>query len=213
MKTQEMAATLRAFAELAEAERAEGLRRLAGVFNAGKDEAVATRVNRVLKRGPVEHGHPAELKKSLDAITSCFSASGAKKQASDFQTVLALFKGSGTATTNAFISEIESALTAAGAKSAPRGQPERVPDLSLAREMTDELARATLDSDAFARVVERLQDSKLVSTPTLGAIANQFLGNSKAYRGRKAAIDDIVKRQKLDARSRARGRALDRIGV
>jgi len=59
----------------------------------------------------------------------------------------------------------------------------------------------------------RLNDANSVSTPTLGAVANRFLGNEKRYSGRKSAIADITKRQEQDARTHARGKALDRLPV
>lgn len=204
---------MRAFAELAEGERAEELRKFAGVFSPGKDEAVSARVKRVLSRCPAQPAHPAGLRKSLVTIASGLSACSAKKQAGDFQAILSLFEGFGMAPVDSFVKQIVAALAAPSVKTSGRRKREQPADHVLAGQLADELAKAVLDPDAFERVVERLRDSKRVSTPTLGVVANRFLANSKSYSGRKAAIDDIIKRQKLDARSHARGKALDRIGV
>jgi hypothetical protein len=211
MKTQEMFSALRAFADVAEAGRAGELRTFATVFAGGKREAVAARIKRAGGRWPAQQPHPAALKRSLIAIASGLSACGAKKQAADFEAILGLFQGGGTATVESFVEQIAVALTPPAKPS--RAKPVQMPDQALAVELAEQLANAALDPNAFEGVVKRLRDSKRVSTPTLGLVANRFLGNSKAYSGRKAAIDDIVTRQKLDARSHARGKALDRIGV
>lgn len=215
MKTQEMFTTLRAFAGLAEVGPAEELRRFAGAFSGGKQEAVAARVKRVLARwkaDPPPQGHPASLKRALVAIEAGLSASGAKKQASDLQVVLSLFDGPGTATVDSFVAQITTVLVAAPSAK-PRTSRAHVPDDVLADELAAELARTVLDESAFAKVVDRLRDAKRISTPTLATVANRFLGNSKTYKGRKSAIDDIVSRQKMDAWSHARNKALDRLGV
>jgi hypothetical protein len=141
------------------------------------------------------------------------SASGATKPASDVEAVLSLFEGSATASVENFVEQITAALAVSPIAASRRSNREKAPDHTLARQLADELASVVLDPDAFARVVERLRNPKLVSTPTLGAVANLFLGNSKSYSGRKTALDDIIKRQKLDARSHARSKALERIGV
>jgi len=209
MKTQEI------FADLAETSRAAELRRFAGIFSGGKEEAVAARVKRVLSRweaDPTQPSYPAGLKRCLAAIGLGLSASGAKKQSSDLQIILTLFEGSATATVDSFVERVTAAL-AAPPNTAPRTNRTQAADHTLANDLANELARAALDAEAFAKVVDRLRDSKRVSTPTLAAAANRFLGNSKNYTGRKPAIDDIMNRQKQDVRSHARGRALDRIGV
>ena len=84
---------------------------------------------------------------------------------------------------------------------------------ATARELADDLTRTVLEPGLFDEVVERLRAAKTVNTPTLAVVANRFLGNSKPYTGRKGAIDDIVRRQKADAREHARSRALSRLGV
>jgi hypothetical protein len=216
MKTQEMFATLAAFAELAEGCRAQDLRAFAGIFRTGKEEMVAARVKRIAshwKTSSDPQNHPAALRKSLIAIEAGLTASGAKKQVADIATILSLFAGPGTSSLDSFIERITGALTAPPAtKARPRTAPQ-APDQALASQLADELAAAVLDADAFEKVAERLRNSKLVSTPTLAAVANRFLGNTKSYKGRKSALDDIMNRQKQDARSYARGKALDRIGV
>jgi len=212
MKTTEMCSTLRAFAELARADRAEGLRKFASAFGGGKDETVAARVKRIAKRWTTGSGHPPTLKESLTTIAEGFSASNAK-QAGDFHAILSLFQGSGADTSvDTFVTRLAEVLVAADTR-APTRRTTQQPDQRLVSELADGLARTLLDEVAFSKVMDRLRDPKSVSTPTLGAVANRFLGNDRRYSGRKAAIDDIAKRQQQDARAHARGKALDRIGV
>lgn len=213
MKTQEMSKALRAFAELAEDVDAKELRRFASVFDTGKNESVSARIKRALSRWPAQQAHPTGLRKSLVVIASGLSACGANKQAADIQTILTLFDGRGTASVEGFVEAIATALTPPPVKPSQTSNRGQSLDDALARELADELTNAVLDPGAFASVIERLRNSKLISTPTLAAVANQYLGNSKRYARRKAAIEDILKRQMLDVRSHARGKALDRIGV
>src|SRR5215510_9717431 len=102
MKTQELAAALTAFANLAEGARADELRRFAAVFSGGKEETVASRMKKI----PFVKGHPAMLKASLETIRAGFVAAGATKQATAMGTVLSVFQGSSGATIDAFIAEI-----------------------------------------------------------------------------------------------------------
>lgn len=213
MKSQDMSNALRAFATLVEGPKADEMTRFAAVFDGGKVEPVAARVKRILaawNRASVQPTHPPGLKRDLALLEAGLVASGAKPQVMDFQAVLSLFGGAGIATIDAFVARVAEARDASPAKS---GKPELPPDREQARQLADELAAAVLDAKAFAGVVQRLEDSKFVSTPTLAVVANRFLGNAKTYKGRKPAINDIMKRHKDDLRSHARGKALDRIGV
>jgi hypothetical protein len=123
--------------------------------------------------------------------------------------VLSTFAGRGDASIDSFIAEITAPPPQK--KKAKPMPPE--PDYRLGEEIADELRRTMLDKGSFNEVVKRLRAAKHVNTPTLAIIANRFLGNSKSYAGRKDAIDDIVKRQKADAREHARNQALSRLGV
>jgi hypothetical protein len=207
MKTTEMASTLEAFAALASVDRASDLRKLAGIFNKGIEETVAARVKRIsraLNARPECRNYPMTLKESLTTIASGFAASNAK-QASDFEAIKSLFEGSkGGVSVDEFVSRINEALAAmpqaAGIMQA------RPADQRLVSRFAEELARAAFDPNSFSKVVDRLRDDT-VSTPTLAAIANRFVGNDKRYKGRKPAIDDILRRQRQDARARARDRA------
>ena len=203
MKTRQLAAALIAVAHLAESARADELRRFATVFSSGKDETVASRMRKMscTKR------HPAMLKASLETIRAGFVAAGATKQATTLGAVLSVFQGPSDATIDAFIAE----LMAPPPQKAQPLPPQ--PDHKLANELAEELRRTVVDKGSFNEVVKRLRAAKSVNTPTLAIIANRFLGNNRLYTGRKDAIDDIIKRQKLDAREFARSQALSRLGV
>ena len=217
MKTTEMSSTLKAFADLATDDRAEELRKFAGIFSDGNDETVAARVKRIakaLKSRARCQSYPLELKQSLASIAAGFTASKGK-QAADFEAIDSLFEGSEPgASADEFVAQINEALAAPQVAVAQRRNTQIQPlDQRLVRVFIDELAKAVLDTDAFSKVVERLKDANCVPTPTLSAVANKFLGNEKRYNGRKSAIDDILRRQKEDARTRARNKALEKLGV
>ncbi len=205
MRTRQLAGTLTALANLAEGTSADQLRRFARVFSSGNDETIAAR----LKKMSQASGHPAALKENLEVIREGFQAAGATKQATAIDAILDIFVGRGDASVEAFIAEI----------TVPRQPVRRTPapplaaDSRLARELAEQLSRTVLDADSFSEVLKQLRAPKLVNTPTLAIVANRFLGNSKTYSGRKNAIDDIIRRQKSDAREHARGKALNRVGV
>jgi hypothetical protein len=205
MKTLDFASTLKAFAALAGDGADDDLRSLAEAFGSGKEETVAARV----KKWSRATGYPARLKASLVAIQEGLTVSGAAKQAADIGFVLGVFAGAADTSTATFIAEI-TAPPPDKKRASPA--PQKADDV-LARKLADDLTRTVFDTDAFKEVVTYLRDKKQVNTPTLSIIANRFLGNDKSYTGRKEPLDDIVKRQKADAREHARGKALNRIGV
>jgi hypothetical protein len=204
MKSRQLAQTLTEFAGMAEPARADELRRLAVIFETGDDDTVAARLKKLSR----SHSHPAGLRRSLESIRSGLAAAGAR-QAAIIEKVLTLFAGPGDAELTTFLQEIATQ---------PQRRPTRAKapaaaDLQLAKTLADRLTESTLDTATFNEVVKELRSAKLVNTPTLISIAHRYLGNDKPYKGRKAAIDEIVGRQKADAREHARGKALSRVGV
>jgi len=212
MKSQDMSKSLCAFARLLAGHRAEQMARFAQVFEGGKAEAVAARAKRIVvawKRSGAPMAHPSGLKHDLQAVEAALAASGAKSQAKDYQAALSLFAGREGASLDDFLGR---ALEVRDAP--PPGKKVEAPaDLDLARRLADELTATVLDPPAFGAALSRLEDGKTVSTATLGVIASRFLGNTKSYKGRKAAIAEIKRRHKDDLRSHARAKALDRLGV
>lgn len=205
MRSRQLAEMLTALAEVAEATRADELRRFAAIFRTGGDDTVAAR----LKNMSRSHSHPAVLHRSLQSIRSGLAAAGAK-QGAIIEKVLGLFGGPDDAELTAFLHEI----TTPPLRQQPiRKKPVPAANHQLAQTMADRLTDSTLDTEAFSKVVEEFRSAKLVNTPTLVNIAHRYLGNDKPYSGRKAAIDDIIRRQKADVREHARGKALSRIGV
>ena len=205
MKTGEIAKTLKIFARLADGPAAHEINLLAEFFSNGADETIAQRIK---KTGPAK-GHPASLRKTLETLREGFETAGAKKQAGTIAAVLKIFSGDPVLSVAEFIT----ALSTPPARPAARRTTTPAPDRALARELADALQRDELDPPAFDAHIARLGAPKEVNTPTLHLIANQFLGNSKRYKGRKAPIDDIVKRQQEDARNHALERVLDRVAV
>ena len=216
MKKIDMFEMLLAFCEVAEANRAEELRKFAEIFSGGKEETVQARVKRVLARWKADSAqasYPLTLRKNLAAIGSGLSACKAKQQTKDIDAILLMFEGSDTASVDSFIDRINAALAAPPVKAPGPKKPKPVADPALARELADELARTVRDPGAFSIVVDRLEDRKLVPTPTLHAIGHRFLGNDKSYKGRKPVIEDITKRQMIEASIHAEDKAFERIAV
>ena len=212
MKSQDMSKSLRAFAELADGQAADALVRFAAIFDGGKIEPVAARAKRIVaawKRNDIPLGHPRGLRDDLRTIEAGFAAAGARTQAKDYHAVLSLFGGPEGRSLDEFLQKLVNARDAP----AQVKKVEAPADHHLARQFAEELTAAVLDADTFTELTNRLDDPKIVSTATLGLVANRFLGNSKHYKSRKPALADIMKRHKNDLRSHARSKALDRIGV
>ncbi len=208
MKTNEFAGALKAFSELATAPQAAELRAAASFFEAGKVETLAARV----KKLQPAYGAPALLKDALQAILSGFKFSGATKQATAMTPVIQFLSvGADLLTIDEFISRITAPPPLPVSRK--KTKPPEVADQVLAEALADDLKQSILDKLEFGEVVKRLKIAKQVNTPTLALTARLFLGNEKQYDGRKDAIDDILKRQRADAREHARGQALKRIGV
>lgn len=221
MKTTEMAGMLQALAGLAASDEAAGLRAIASFFKEGKAETVASRIKKVRARAgavPASADYPESLRATLSGVEAALTAATARKQADDVKAILTLFEGSPTGTVEGFVAWLSAPAAktpkkAAGTAKAPRSRPSPEADAALAKALADELTRRVLDPEGFAEILEQLKDRKRVSTPTLGAVANLFLGNEKAYKGRKPVIDDIDRRHKEDVRFEMTGLALEKLGV
>ena len=208
MKAIELSAALLAFSPVADGSHTCELREFASIFSGGKDETVAAR----LKRLPSSLGIPVRLKTSLSAIEAGLIAVGARKQAADMSAVLAKFDGSVSITLSDIVAQAKIANEPPPPR-APRARTIRAiahPDEILAKKLADELTRAVRDANAFSKVLEQLNDPRQVATATLVVVGNHFLGNSKPYKGRKAVITDIVKRQGEDMLDHSRRGAMER---
>jgi hypothetical protein len=208
MKTHELSETLTAFASLAQGSRAGDLRTFAGVFTEGKAQTVAAR----LKQTAAGHGLPASLKESLTAIEAGLLAAGAKKQAADITALLSKFDGVVCGSVDDLIARLKSAAPTRPAKAARAKKAPAPADQALARQLADDLTAAVLDRDIFSKILQRLNDAKQVSTPTLHAIGNRFLGNSKVYSGRKPVLTDMQKRHSEELLDASRRAAVKRAG-
>jgi len=208
MKTRNLGQTLKAFAAMFASGTDGGLEKLASVFSQGVDETLAARAKTWSKAA----GHPAVLRSHLEAIQTALGAAGAAKQAAAIGTLLKTFSGPGNLAVDEFISQITAPKASARPNARRSAAPPQI-DEALARKLADELAKAVLDTRSFEQILHRLDDGKFINTPTLASVANRFLGNTKTYSGRKAPIEEIVRRQKADVREYATGKALSRVGV
>lgn len=207
MKTGDFAKALSKFAELADAEAANQLRKLAEFFSDGKDETIAQRLK---KLGPVS-GYPRSLRRSLEVIRDGFHGAGATKQASSMDAFLSMFNGDANISIVDFVASLSTPPTKPKRLAVKKKSSPAEPDYALARALADQLQKHELEPEDFNSLVARLRKPKEVNTPTLHLTANHFLGNSKRYTGRKQPVDDILKRQQEDARDHALERALDRV--
>jgi hypothetical protein len=207
MKTHELSAALLAFAQLVGGTRTEELRDFARIFQEGKAQTVAAR----LKQIPEGYGVSSSLKESLTAIEAGLTALGAKKQAAELKAVASKFSGHFDGSTAELAARIK-VDTAKPAKVARKKTTDAVADEAQARHLADELTSLVLKTVAFSEVIKQLENAKEVSTPTLHMIGNRFLGNSKAYKGRKSVVKDIMKRQAEEVLDASRRVAVKRAG-
>jgi hypothetical protein len=208
MKAQDLSAGLLALAPLADRSGIEEIRSFASLFSHGKGETVGAR----LKQFPEGYGLPSSLKTSLAAVETMLHISGAKKQAADIRAVLAKFSGAFDRTTDELVAQIRTAVASRPSRTSASKRAAPTADQTLARQLADDLTRTVFDSSAFSKIVERLNNSKQISTPTLAMTGNIFLGNSKEYKGRKPVIADILKRQGEELLDNSRRAAVKRAG-
>jgi hypothetical protein len=183
MHTKDFARTLRAFAEIADFDRSQDLYRLAAFLDQGRNETIVSR----LKQSTPSTGYPARLKESLDFIKAGLTSAGASKPSNALGALLTLFAGRPGATLDAFLAEI-SVSPQMPDLAAPRF---KAVNLDLAKRISAKLAAASPDEPSFLRCIAELSTLSELSAATWALIANQYIGNRRIYRDRKAAIDAI----------------------
>jgi hypothetical protein len=183
MHTKELARALRAFAGIADFDRSQELHRFAVFLERGRNETIAAR----LKRSTPSAHYPLLLKESLEAIEIGLRAAGAIKPSIALSGIQRLFAGRPDATVDAFLAEVS--------------VPPQLPDAnarrfksansSLAKSMCSDLVAVIDDAPVFQARLAELASSAPAGTATWTLVANQFIGNRRAYRDRKAAIRAI----------------------
>jgi hypothetical protein len=183
MHTKELARALRAFASIAEFDRSQELHRFAAFLERGRNETIAAR----LKRSTPSTHYLHRLKESLEAIEIGLRAAGAIKPSIALSVIQRLFAGQHGATVDSFLAEVL----------VPPQQPNanirrfKSANASLAKSMCADLVATANDAQAFDACLAALASSAPAGTATWTLVANQFIGNRRAYRDRKAAIRAI----------------------
>lgn len=183
MHTKELARALRAFASIADFDCSQDLHRFAAFLERGRAETIAARIKRLT---PSTH-YPLRLKESLEAIEVGLRAVGAVKPSIAVAGIQRLFSGRPGATVDSFLAEV----------SVPPQLPDanvrrfKSANLSLAKSMCLDLVAAGSDAPAFHARLAELTSSAPAGTATWTLVANQFIGNRRAYRDRKTAIRAI----------------------
>jgi hypothetical protein len=183
MHTKDLARALRAFANIADFDRSQELHRLAVFLERGRNETIAAR----LKRTRSSARYPARLKESLAAIEDGLRAAGAIKPSIALAEIQRIFAGRPDATIDAFFEEIS--------------LPPLLPDASarrfksanesVAKSICSDLAEASGNGQSFHVRLAELVSASSAGTATWTLVANQFIGNRRAYRDRAAAIRAI----------------------
>lgn len=191
MHTKDLARALNAFAGIADFDRSNELHRLAAFLERGKNKTIAAR----LKSTTPSTRYPLRLKESLAAIETGLRSAGAIKP-SPLAEIQKLFAGRPGATVDDFLEEVS--------------RPPQLPNAtvrrfksaneSLAKSIYADLAAVMSDVHSFHARLAELISSTSAGTATWTLVANQFIGNHRAYRGRSAAIRAI--KLHFDASSR-----------
>jgi hypothetical protein len=183
MHTKDLARALRAFASIADFDRSQELHRLAAFLERGKNETIAAR----LKNATPSARYPLRLKESLAAIETGLRSAGAIKPSIALAEIQRLFAGRPGATIDGFLQEVS--------------RPPQLPNASvrrfksanetLAKSICADLASVTSDVHSFHARLAELVSSTSAGGATWTLVANQFIGNQRAYRDRGAAIRAI----------------------
>jgi hypothetical protein len=213
MKSGQLSTSLHAYAQLLHQagciQGAHDLDNLATVFDRGGDQTVAATVKKIVKgRRLVGHvaEHPSLLKSLLEHIAAASKAAGATTAAKDYETVISLFTGKGSASARWFVDTAISSLEAAQAPPQPPPLDQR-----LIRDFAGRLAAASPDNAKFDAIVSELKAPRRFSNAILGAIANAYLGTEKGYKSKSEILKAITTHQLQEAIQGSRDRRIERI--
>jgi hypothetical protein len=183
MHTKDLARALRAFAEIADFDRAQELHRLAAFFDHGRNETIASR----LKRAGHSTSYPPRLKQTLKAIEAGLRYSGAIKPSGDLAHIQAIFVGRPNGSLEEFLGEISAQQESANT----RVRRFQAINLKVADQICLELETAVKTPATFPKQLEQLVSRSPAGTAVWSLVANRFIGNRKIYRDRKSALRAI----------------------
>jgi hypothetical protein len=170
-----------------------GLGEIRSLFDGHGDKTVIKFLEALLEKKPdgAQVNSPAIrlLRETLSKVEICLRNAAANKAADDIAKLDELLDGCGQASIDEFV------------RDARRWT---VDYLSLLKQLSR-------DSVKFARTIERLRADKEVKKPAVFEIAQGFLGRNldNQIKTRDAALNEIAKWQRLDARTDARETNID----
>jgi hypothetical protein len=201
---------------------------LRDLFLGYEDKNVAQFVDTLIKLRDV-HGRRATsrsiavLREALIKLETCLRSADGKKAADDVAKLAKLLEGCGQVSVHEFVTEAHEWLVEASrpkvklrsntksARSARKKPAVSVETLPPA-DYVSLLKRTVKDNAQFDQTIERLQADSKIRTPDMRDIARQFLGYELAKsKGRKDALEEIMAKQRIEARGNARGSVLDRL--
>ena len=145
--------------------------------------------------------------KTADGAFGLTSAN-AKEAAQDVQRLIDLMNDSDSVNVKAFIEAAKSGISAAGNISKPSVKVPSPTDAirtELVQYYVELLKSASEDDNAFDHAVAELAAKTKVRTVEMHEIAKVYLGYEIGKsKGRKGALQDIIDRQALDARQKAK---------
>lgn len=135
---------------------------------------------------------PSELHFALKCFADVVAAVGTKSSQTEADRLVDLATGHSECSVAEFISDLE----ASDAKPAPkkRASVQALPNEQLAAELLGRLKQTLRSRVEFAQVFADLGDSKKVDTPTLHRVTNLLVGRTATLKGRKPALDAILRR-------------------
>lgn len=212
MKLQQVAATLRRLAPILEAgsdgSQAFIIRRFGDALDRAGPytlTAIAKKLDKRLGSFPNVKSVVAEF---VAGMSEAFQAAGASSQAKDFVVVAQMLRRLGGLTADEVFDQLMATM-APPAKEPKPPKPSKVTEVNV-RPLADKLTAASPNNETFDALVV---DVEKLPKPVLTAVANHYLGQTRAYKSKGDIIKAIKARQLQDAIESSRERRIFKIGA
>ena len=209
MKPQQMAATLRRLAPILEAATDGSQALIIKRFGDALDSAGTQTLAAIAKKLDKQIGNCPSVKSAaadfVAGMSEVFQGAGASSQAKDFVIVAQMLLRLGGLSADKVFDQLLAAVT-------PTIKESKTSNATPvnSRPLADKSTAATQNNEAFDALVA---DVEKLSKPVLTAVANHYLGHTRAYKSKGEIIKAIKARQLQDAIEASRDRRIWKIGA
>ena len=147
------------------------------------------------------------MREALRCFLAIVQACGTKASTIEAKRLLSLLPPDMNCSMEVFLDDLKS--LDAKPTATRKKKPPKAPDEVLAARLATELHETKRHEAKFGAGVSKLRNTKTIDTPTLLLVAKKFLGPNVVVKGRKAAIDAIIKKHQDELRYAFQERSLE----